>query len=170
MVWIEHNRKSSIQKNVNDGWLYVKGTILNFIRIFHSPSWRHRKFAHFSFLKSSHMCAHATDGIKLKYLIERNLNTAFMKLPLNKNLTWRHFKVTLIFSYKCFSFFDLQQEGIFSFLGFSYAKLFSHFFLVQVSLPQLNFNMFIFFNLFFLFDWGKTLLLSIGIVTTTTNK
>lgn len=43
-------------------------------------------------------------------------------------------------------------------------------FLVQVSLPQLNFNMFIFFNLFFLFDWGKTLLLSIGIVTTTTNK
>lgn len=128
--WFELNitERAAYTKNVNDGWLYVKGTILNFIRIFHSPSWRHRKFAHFSFLKSSHMCAHATDGIKLKYLIERNLNTVFMKLPLNKNLTWRHFKVTLIFSYKFFSFFDLQQEGIFSFLGFSYhAKLFSRF-------------------------------------------
>lgn len=26
------------------------------------------------FLKSSHMCAHVSDGIKLKYLIERHLN------------------------------------------------------------------------------------------------
>lgn len=123
------------------------------------------KFAKFVGLKSSHMCAalaHVADGIKLKYLIERNLNTIATwwnclstrtLLDNCSNLT-RPFAMwpsSMECSFSVIFFFTLLIHFSFQFQVNSSSK-------VQVSLLWLNISFPLLFCFCILFWLWKTLL------------